>query len=177
MVRSHLPTKQLFLIILIGGFVAESLLGMGIGVSLWKPIHISYATLRDAKEELVVLEKKSLFVKDLERTLRAEEPNIAKIETVFLKPSGVVTFLEQLEHLADTSNVRISVDAADLAHEDTDPFSIFTLTVHGTFSDIYQFISLLESMMPYARIPAVSFTAGDTTTRAALTLSVLTAMP
>lgn len=177
MAYNRLTTKQLFLIILIGGFIAELLLIMGLGALLWRRVHISYATLKEAKEELAVLEKKSLLVKDLERTVHAKEAAIAKIETVFLKQSGIVAFLEQLERLADISNVRISVDTASLARQDTDPFSIFTITTHGAFSDIYKFISLLESMTPYTQISAISFTAGGITTRATFTMHVLTAMP
>lgn len=177
MAYSRLTTKQLFLIILIGGFIAEFLLVMGLGVLLWRHVHISYATLQDVKKELAVLEKKSILVKNLERTLQTEEANIAKIETAFLEPSGIVAFLEQLEHLADISTVEISVNTADLARQDTDPFSVFTLTARGAFRDMYQFISLLESMTPYTRIPDASFTGGDTTIRATLTMRVLTAMP
>ena len=141
------------------------------------PIQNSYQNLRTIKSELAILEEKARLLKDLERIVAKEKENITSINAAFLKPDEVVAFVETLEAIAASSNIKLVISTADVpAATSGAEKSTFSLSVEGTFPNVFQYITLIERAAFQVEIKTANLgILQDGQVRADLEISALTA--
>ena len=85
-------------------------------------------------------------IKSLENLMKENENERVSIETHFAQSSNPVPFLDTIEKLAGSVNVKSEVSSVDIAKEGD--ALIIGMNATGTFEALYKFLTLLENS-PY----------------------------
>ncbi|MBI5139780.1 hypothetical protein HZA26_04210 [Candidatus Nomurabacteria bacterium] len=104
----------------------------------------------DLREEI----SKRDQIKNLDRSLKMVEGEIAMLETHFIKSSDVVPFLDMIEKMAPRVSAKAEVSLVDLAKDNSS--LVVEVKVEGSFEAVYKFLILLEDS-PYE----LSFTSAN----------------
>ncbi len=144
--KSHTKSKMIFNVVLLA-------LGAVFYVGLW--YGTNYVSGVIAKERSKAIESGSSVsrLKDIESLLSKKTVEIEKVSGYFLTDDEVVGFLEELESLATRVGVDESTDLVSgagypgLDGAKWEGLQV-TLSANGSWTEIYQFLSLLERL-PY----------------------------
>jgi len=98
---------------------------------------------------------------DLSATAFADiEDDRATIDAAFIDPQTLVRFIEDLERMADRAGVALSIESASLP-QSVDGYPSFRLTASGSFSGVYRFLALLETMKFFIAFDGVQLKKAD----------------
>lgn len=101
------------------------------------------------KENLISTEKKKKELINIEKTYADIEPNLAKIDALFVNPEEPVEFINFLEKSAQELNLSIQISLINKeAGEKPWPGIYFQIKTAGSFSNFMKFLEKLESA-PY----------------------------
>lgn len=92
----------------------------------------------EIKKEIISIKENLNNIESLEKLLASISIEKDIINSVFLEKDNIVEFIEQLESLAEETNVLLELTSGDT--------SKFNLTLYGEFKDIFRYITLLENM-------------------------------
>ena len=101
--------------------------------------------LKKIQSDLSVAAKRSERIRTLEKTMRDWEEKNEKIKGAFVTSREIVKVIEGLEDIASKTNAAIKIENV-AAPEGGSPS--FQFSVSGEFSDLFQYLTLLENM-PY----------------------------
>lgn len=85
-------------------------------------------------------------IKNLEDLLRSIENDRTSINNAFIDEKDLVTFIKELEKVADLSGVTLEVGNASVPRNQKDLGPGFSLAVHGSFDGVRRFISLVGNI-------------------------------
>lgn len=108
---------------------------------------IKYETL-EAKIKLKKAEANIKNIKNLEESLEVLTEENKKTSSVFLKENNVVSFIETVENLGRSSNVKLDISSINFNPTQGEEIKSFRLNINteGSFQNIFYFISLLEKV-------------------------------
>ncbi|MFC1756854.1 hypothetical protein ACFLZC_01690 [Patescibacteria group bacterium] len=99
--------------------------------------------LENTKADLAFYNKRIANTNNIKMELQEVYDQRAIVESVFLEELTIVSFIERLEKLANISEIKLVVRRADIKKNSTDK-PIFDISTEGPFSNICNFVSLLE---------------------------------
>ena len=110
------------------------------------------------KKELLELEGKIANLRDSQEIFRKYQPNLDKIDKLFINASEPIEFIEFLEAEASLSRIVVAISPPVFRDKDGDfwPSLEFSLNASGSFPNFLRFLDRLESA-PYL-IRAVNLT-------------------
>lgn len=128
---------------------------------VYRDIRIKNETILTVEQDLSSNNTRHEYLTSLQKLFESIEPKINKVENTIIPSGGEVVFIEDLEALARGLNIDITIDSLNLA---SDPkVSSSTLSVlkvrakySGLWSDMYRFISELESIKHKIKINRIT---------------------
>ncbi len=84
-------------------------------------------------------------IKNIDKKLTLYKNEIEEIESVFLNETTIINFIERLEYLASKSALILELERVNVPGNQSGEKPIFDLTIKGDFSNIYQYINMLEN--------------------------------
>jgi len=117
---------------------------------LFKEIKNSSEELVSEKQKLFSLEKKIENLKEFQTLWLEIEPNLKKIDQLFIDPQVPVEFVNFLEKIAKDSEILIEISSALPSKTEKDPWPSLLLKINSTapFSEILKFLEKIETS-PY----------------------------
>jgi len=102
----------------------------------------------------------------IDRTVRENKQLIDRLNLYFVTKATVANFIEELESLASRSDVSLKLDSLDIGREvgpqGENSYLEFKLNTGGDFSNIFRFLTVLESLPYKLRFNTLSITRGKT---------------
>jgi len=117
---------------------------------LFKEIKNSSEELVYEKQKLLSLEKKIENLKEFQTLWLKIEPNLKKIDQLFIDPQVPVEFVNFLEKIAKDSEILIEISSALSSKTEKDPWPSLLLQINSTapFSKFLKFLEKIEAS-PY----------------------------
>ncbi len=117
---------------------------------LFKEIKNSSEELVSEKQKLFSLERKIENLKEFQTLWLKIEPNLKKIDQLFIDPQVPVEFVNFLEKIAKDSEILIEISSALSSKTEKDPWSSLLLQINSTapFSKFLKFLEKIEAS-PY----------------------------
>jgi hypothetical protein len=117
---------------------------------LFKEIKINSEDLISKKQNLTLLEKKIENLKQYQAIWAEIEPNLEKIDKLFIDPEVPVEFISFLEETARDCNLSVEISPlpASKITEDPWPSLLFQISTTASFSKFLKFLEKLETS-PY----------------------------
>ena len=137
--------KNLFLISLVG----LNLLVMLSYAFLYVTVSRSSAAVSQARAAFFIAEKKEEELTNIKRNLAEKEEERSKVESYFVRKSGLTTFIERLEGLAKEAAVELTLNSVDLGEGSAGgQFGELTLSYQATggFANLYNFLGATENL-------------------------------
>ena len=138
---------------------------------LIKVIQESSQQLLSARGELTFFSKEKRNLRDFKDVFRKLEPDLEKIENLFVSFEVPIEFIGFLEELATDSDISIEVSSATRREVEEDPWPSydFHLRASGSFSNFSKFIEKLENSsylieiydLNVRKLEGAEFSAGD----------------
>lgn len=142
-----------------------SLLALG-SLALWVFIGVKAHSLKDEavsiESDMATKTSESAYLNSVRNVLKSSKSDLAAINSRFIDKDGVPSFIDLLERKAKTAGVQADFGSIVITPADAGGGTLkLSMTGSGTWSNIIQFISVLESL-PYAsRIETASFSTID----------------
>ena len=113
----------------------------------FKEIKKSSEDLISQKENLAVLEIKAVNLKKFETLYQNLEPNLGRIDDLFIDPGVPVDFISFLEETSKSCNLNffLSLSSSKKITEEVWPSLVFQINLAGSFLDFSKFLEKLES--------------------------------
>ena len=117
---------------------------------LFKEIKNSSEELVSEKQKLFSLERKIENLKEFQTLWLKIEPNLKKIDQLFIDPQVPVEFVNFLEKIAKDNEILIEISSALSSKTEEDPWPSLLLKINSTapFSEILKFLEKIETS-PY----------------------------
>jgi len=117
---------------------------------LFKEIKNSSEELVSEKQKLFSLERKIENLKEFQTLWLKIEPNLKKIDQLFIDPQVPVEFVNFLEKIAKDSEILIEISSSLSSKTEKDPWSSLLLQINSTapFSKFLKFLEKIEAS-PY----------------------------
>jgi len=117
---------------------------------LFKEIKNSSEELVSEKQKLFSLERKIENLKEFQTLWLKIEPNLKKIDQLFIDPQVPVEFVNFLEKIAKDSEILIEISSALSSKTEKDPWPSLLLQINSTapFSKFLKFLEKIEAS-PY----------------------------
>lgn len=100
----------------------------------------------DIKRQLALYERRIEHVNRLEETQQKIEETSSMLETMFVDEDSLVGFIEELEFLARNAGVGLEIKGIGFTGEQNKK-PVFTVSLTGSFENIYHYFILLENMI------------------------------
>ena len=135
-------TSALFIFLIAGTIVC-------LVVPLFSTITKDSSEYLSQKEKLISVEKKKGGLTNVEKTYTDVEPNLTKIDAIFVNSEEPVGFIDFLERAAQQLDLSIQISLANKKTEKNPwPGIYFQIKIAGSFSNFMKFLENLESA-PY----------------------------
>lgn len=117
---------------------------------LFKEIKKNSEDLILAKKELIFLQAKIENLEEFKEIYRALEPDLEKIDLLFIDPGVPIDFIKFLEKTGVDSRVSINISPISIKKSKIDPWSLmgFQITLAGSFSNCLKSLEKIETA-PY----------------------------
>ena len=149
------PSTRARLVLLLAGIV---FLGLLVGyILLMRSVGAAWQQAYDARHAALSLRAEEDQSFQIEKTVRENKENIAKIDSYFLTEAAVPQFIERLETIADILHTPIHLSSLTTdTHERTSSLLV-SLVATGEFAHVSGFIRAIE-LLPYrTTVESVSF--------------------
>jgi hypothetical protein len=141
---NHSRTKTLLIIA-----SAITLVGMLLSGFIIYLIYEKEGKMADVEAKLAVAQAAADSGVSMNHLLTDTKPEREKLDTYFIGSDNVVSFIERIESLSTITKVTTAINSVGIDKSTTDnTFEYVTLngTAEGSFSNVYWFLSLLESI-------------------------------
>jgi Tfp pilus assembly protein PilO len=104
-------------------------------------------------------------IHDLNNKIKKIQPQLDKINSIFINQNREIEFISALEELADkyTVNQKLNIDFNNPAKGDIFNTVPVSINANGNFNNLVSYLSAIEAMSYYINIDNVSFTANTNT--------------
>ena len=144
---------------IIGIILLDLLLSAG-GWYVYASASRAHASAAGLAEAIRAAEAKQEAARTIGTAFADIEDDRATIDAAFIDPQTQVRFIEDLERMADRAGVALSIESASLP-QSADGYPSFRLTASGSFSDVYRFLALLETMKFFIAFDGVQLKKAD----------------
>ena len=127
------------------GIIVMDLLLAGGGWYVYGSASRAHASAAGLARDIRAAEAKQEATRSIGTAFADIEADRAVIDAAFIDPKTLVRFIENLEGMAARAGVVLSIESASLP-QTADGYPSFRLTASGSFSGIYRFVALLETM-------------------------------
>ena len=143
---------QIFLIV-----VVLSLLLAGGWYLVYDRVQKAYRAVLLLREEIAEAELKKKNIRALNTLLQDIDIERQKIENVFVNERSVVRFIEDIETMAELSQVDLTIESASLPISGEDGEPVFRFTTESRFESLFKFLALLEKINYQIKIEETQF--------------------
>ena len=114
---------------------------------LFKGIKKNSQDFVSQRKEYALLRIKANYLMDFEKLSKDNQPNLERINTLFVDPEMPVNFICFLERIARESQVSIAISpmASVKGKADVWPFITFRVNLTGSFSSLSRFLGKIET--------------------------------
>lgn len=139
--------SKIYISSIIFGLITLALAGFLI-YFLFRDIKNNSQELFNTKKELALIKDRTRKIKNFEKIYKDYQPNLAKIDQLFVDPKNPVDFFLFLEKLAFDLGISMEISplipSGKKSEIDSWPSAIFQVSIKGSFSDFLRFFEKLE---------------------------------
>jgi len=141
-----ISNKKIYLSTIIFGILSVSLIVFVIW-PLFREVRTTSQNLFLEKNKIVYLSKEKENLQNIEQSYKAHQPDLDRIENLFIEPSVPIELINFLEKVAISSQVKseISSMTQNTGKIDSWPSLSLQLSVTGSFANFSKFLDKLES--------------------------------
>jgi len=139
-------TKKIILVSIIFSLLILLFLGFLIYLQI-RGIKKNSQDILSAKEESISFESRVNQLEQFKKTYSDLEPNLAKIDSLFVDPEVPVELIKFWENIAKDSGLSIEISPTIIKPNGSEPWNFlgFQLTLGGPFSNFAKFLEKIEA--------------------------------
>lgn len=124
-------------------------------------INSVFKEAESAAHERLSLESKGRQLSKTEDLVLNTENKRLELEKHFVTSDGLVSFIEYVESLDDISGGTLVIDDVGVSDENGKPVLGVSLSMSGTYQEIYKLLSLIETMPYEINVPILDLSVSD----------------